>query len=338
MNEMDYPSKDVLFSIIVPVYNIEEYLGKCVKSILGNTYRNLELILVDDGSPDGCPRMCDAYAEKDKRVRVIHKENGGLVSARQAGVEIAVGDYVVCVDGDDWVAKNYLELYHDIIAKHNPDIICTGYVSAKGAVHTMHRLEYPLGYYDKKKIIEVIYPILIEDKNGCYFRPQIWAKAFKRSLYKQQQQVDSLVSVGEDHACSKPCIYHAASMYLAEDCPYYYRINPESMTNKRKPFFWGGPKSIGQHFEKQIDMSEYDFQEQVYRNVVHNVFNVAVSQFNQEKGYLEIKREIGDHLKDDYYDKCIRRCKYKSLNGRLAKIALQYRLYFLMYFYNKKGR
>ena len=103
--------EDVLFSVIVPVYNIERYLEKCVDSILNNTYKNFELILVDDGAPDGCPRICDSYSEKDKRVRVIHKKNGGLVSARQAGIEIATGDYVVCVDGDDWVSENYLELF-----------------------------------------------------------------------------------------------------------------------------------------------------------------------------------------------------------------------------------
>lgn len=332
--------EDVLFSVIVPVYNIEKYLEKCVDSILNNTYKNLELILVDDGSPDGCPRMCDTYSEKDKRVRVIHKKNGGLVSARQAGIEIATGDYVVCVDGDDWVSENYLELFYEIITTHYPDIICTGYVSVRDKVYTEHILEYPLGYYDKKKIIDKIYPILIEDEKGCYFIPQIWAKAFKKSLYKQQQLlVDSRISVGEDHACSKPCIYRAASMYLAEECPYYYRINTQSMTNKRKPFEWGGPKAIGLHFESQIDMSEYDFQEQVYRNVVHNVFNVAVSQFNQSKGYFEIKRDIKEHIKDEYYSKCIRRCKYKKdVKGNLARFALQHRLYFLMYLYNKRRR
>ena len=111
------------------------------------------------------------------------------------------------------------------------------------------------------------------------------------------------------------------------------------MTNRRKPFEWGGPKAIGLHFESQIDVSEYDLQEQVYRNVVHNLFNVAVSQFNQSKGYFEIKRDIKEHLKDDYYSKCIRRCKYKNdVKGNLARFALQHRLYFLMYLYNKRRR
>ncbi len=331
--------KEYLFSVVVPIYNIEQYLRKCVDSILSNTYKNIEVILVDDGSPDGCPQICDMYAEKDKRVRVIHKENGGLVSARQAGVEFATGDYIFCVDGDDWVADNYFEANYKVVLEYRPDIICSGYICAKGMQQIKRKLPYPLGYYNKTKIVEEIYPILIENENGRYFSPQIWAKAFKTALYKQQQQVDSLVSVGEDHACTKPCIFHAESMFLMEDCLYYYRMNPNSMTHKPKPYVWGGPKAIGKHFEKQIDMNHFDLQNQVYRNVVHNVFNVAVSRFNQKKSYREIAKEIKDNLKDEYYVTAIEQCRYhKNLKGSIARISLKYRLIFLMYLYNKKGR
>ncbi len=333
-----------LFSVIVPVYNIEKYLRKCVDSILSNTYKNIEVVLVDDGSPDGCPQICDMYSERDKRVRVIHKENGGLVSARQAGVRFATGDYVFCVDGDDWVADNYFEANYEIISEYGPDIVCSGYISARDNHQIIHRLQYSLGYYDKERIIKEIYPILIENENGRYFSPQIWAKAFKTALYKQQQQVDSLVSVGEDHACTKPCIFHAESMFLMEGCFYYYRINPDSMTRKPKPYVWGGPKEIGKHFEKQLDMKLFDFQDQVYRNVVHNVFNVAVSRFNQKKSYGEIAKEIRENLKDEYYVNAIEHCRYhKNLKGSLARTSLKYRLIFLMYLYNiynahKKGK
>ena len=89
-------------SVIVPVYNVEKYLCQCVDSILGQTYRDLEVILVDDGSPDGCPRICDEYARKDGRVKVIHKKNGGLSDARNAGLEMAGGEYVIFVDSDDF--------------------------------------------------------------------------------------------------------------------------------------------------------------------------------------------------------------------------------------------
>ena len=92
-----------LVSIIVPCYNVEAYLPKCVNSILEQTYKKIEIILVDDGSPDNCGKICDEYAKKDERIKVIHKENGGLVSARNAGYDVATGDWMMYVDGDDWL-------------------------------------------------------------------------------------------------------------------------------------------------------------------------------------------------------------------------------------------
>ena len=98
------------FSIIVPIYNVELYLVDCLNSILDQTYKTFEVILVDDGSTDNCASICDEYALKDDRIKVIHKENGGLVSARKAGVNIASGDYALCVDSDDWKGKyNFLK-------------------------------------------------------------------------------------------------------------------------------------------------------------------------------------------------------------------------------------
>ena len=96
-------------SIIVPVYKVEPYLDKCVSSIVNQTYTNLEIILVDDGSPDNCPAMCDAWAEKDSRIRVIHKPNGGLSDARNAGMAVATGELMAFVDSDDWIAPDMYE-------------------------------------------------------------------------------------------------------------------------------------------------------------------------------------------------------------------------------------
>lgn len=101
--------KETVFSIIVPVYNVEQYLDKCVRSLMDQTYRALEIILVDDGSPDGCPALCDAYAEEDSRIRVIHKKNGGLSDARNVGIEAATGDYIIFVDSDDYIEPDTCE-------------------------------------------------------------------------------------------------------------------------------------------------------------------------------------------------------------------------------------
>ena len=103
----------MFFSVVIPVYNVEKYLSQCVDSILAQSFTDYELILVDDGAKDNSGKICDEYAQKDSRVKVIHKENGGLVSARQAGIKMAVGEYVFHLDGDDAVCENALESAYD---------------------------------------------------------------------------------------------------------------------------------------------------------------------------------------------------------------------------------
>ena len=114
-----------MISVIVPVYKVEKYLRKCVDSILNQTYADFELLLVDDGSPDGCPQICDEYAARDSRVRVIHKPNGGLISARNEVIRAARGDYVCILDGDDRPLENMLQFIHDTVSglPEAPDMV-----------------------------------------------------------------------------------------------------------------------------------------------------------------------------------------------------------------------
>lgn len=116
--------KSPLISVIVPIYNVESYLNKCVESIVNQTYTNLEIILVDDGSPDNCPIMCDEWAKKDNRIKVIHKENGGLSSARNAGLDIAKGAFIAFVDSDDYVEAHYIEILLKKLLQYNVDLVC----------------------------------------------------------------------------------------------------------------------------------------------------------------------------------------------------------------------
>lgn len=111
-----------LISVIVPIYNVEKYLARCVDSIVNQTYKNLEIILVDDGSPDLCPQMCDDYAEKDNRIKVVHKKNGGLSDARNAGMAVATGEYISFIDSDDYVSDDFFECLLDVMNKKNSDI------------------------------------------------------------------------------------------------------------------------------------------------------------------------------------------------------------------------
>lgn len=116
-----------LISVIIPIYNVEKYICRCIDSILNQTYRNMEVILVDDGSPDNCPCICDEYRKKDERIEVIHKKNGGLSDARNAGLDIAAGEYVMFIDGDDYVDQQMVEKMHNIIGKSNADMVLCNY-------------------------------------------------------------------------------------------------------------------------------------------------------------------------------------------------------------------
>ena len=110
--------KTPLISVVLPIYNIESYLDRCMKAVLNQTYSNLEILMVDDGSPDNCPQICDRYAEQDSRVRALHKENGGLSDARNYGIARARGEYITCIDPDDYVDPDYVEYLYRLIDKY----------------------------------------------------------------------------------------------------------------------------------------------------------------------------------------------------------------------------
>ena len=114
-------------SIIVPIYKVEKELDRCVRSLLGQTYKNIEIILINDGSPDSCPQLCEKYARKDRRIKVVHKENGGLSSARNRGLEVAEGQYISFVDGDDWVEPDFIEALINNLKREKADISIIGY-------------------------------------------------------------------------------------------------------------------------------------------------------------------------------------------------------------------
>lgn len=119
--------KEETVTVIVPVYNVEKYLDRCVKSIVRQTYKDLEIILIDDGSPDRCPEMCDAWKLKDSRIKVIHKKNAGLGYARNTGIDNATGKYLCFVDSDDYIAPDTIEKAYYCAVQYNADIVSYGY-------------------------------------------------------------------------------------------------------------------------------------------------------------------------------------------------------------------
>lgn len=295
---------DVFFSIIMPVYNVEQYIEKSVTSILSQSYKNFELIMVDDGSTDGSPKLSDYYASIDARIKVIHQKNGGQTVARKNAVKRAKGKYIVCVDSDDWIDKDYLLSFKNILDKTDVDIICCGMMRVVGKIYIPNPLEYRKGLFTKKQIINEIYPSLIHPASGEGFPVCVCGKAIRSNIYKTyQERVAASLRMGEDLTCSLPCVYHAKSMYIMEECIYYYRDNPESYTRKKNVLDWNGPVLMMENLKRSINFDKYDFEEQLNRRILREIFLVAVSQFNRNDAYGIVKKDILMHISTKlYYD------------------------------------
>ncbi len=325
----------MLFSVIVPIYGVEEYLTPCVESILAQSWTDFELLLVDDGSPDACPAMCDAFALRDARVRVLHLQNGGVARARQSGVELASGRYLVFVDGDDFLPSDCLERFARSIASSEADCICGGFSATDGENCRPIPPPCPAGYYSRARMEKELFPFLIEDSDGRYFSNSVCARAWKKDLFKGFPLTESDISVGEDGACAKVALFHARSLLVLVEPLYFYRKRGSSITRSGAAFHWEGPAIISRHYEKHIDLDAFDLREQVRRNIVHNVFNVAASRFGQNKGWRDICREIVRETDRPFYREAIEHCRFKPFSkGWLAAATLKYRVVFLIWLYS----
>lgn len=173
-------NKDCLISIIVPVYKVEKYLDRCVRSLVNQTYKNLEIILVDDGSPDNCPKMCDEWAKKDSRIKVIHKENGGLSDARNKGFEQSLGEYILFVDSDDYIDEKMVEIMYNRIIEDKTDMcICDFSTFEDGQNPNKNFTMEPKVISAEKTLKSLIY-----DKSNVYF-VVAWNKLFRRELLEK---------------------------------------------------------------------------------------------------------------------------------------------------------
>lgn len=224
-----------MISVIVPVYKIEEYLRQCLESLSAQTLEDMEIIIVDDGSPDGCPEICDEYAAKDARMKVVHKQNGGLLSARKAGFAASSGDYIGFVDGDDWVVPETFMNMHNAIIKYSPDVILSDFLCDYGDCIEPSVQCFEEGFYDRARLESEIFPKMLFDGSFYSFgvNPNCWSKLVKRELIeKNLTPVDERIRMGEDAAFIYPCLLDAQSAACIKTPTYHYRITGRSIDRK----------------------------------------------------------------------------------------------------------
>lgn len=221
-----------LLSVVIPVYNVEEYLRECLNSVINQTYRNLEIILINDGSTDNSSLICDEFVRMDNRVRVIHQENMGLVAARKIGISSATGDIATFVDSDDWLDLNMYKIMVREMIDSGADIVSSGLIREYGK-HSIHDVEgIQPGTYSGKELDDIVKNNLVDESR--FFKSNvsmhIYNKLYnKELLMKNELLVPNNINVGEDAACVYPCILDANTIVFVDQCFYHYRIRNNSI-------------------------------------------------------------------------------------------------------------
>lgn len=246
--------KQPLVSVVVPIYNVEKYLERCVNSILNQTYKNLEVILVDDGSPDNSPALCDKFAEEDSRVKVIHKENGGLSSARNAGINSATGKYIGFVDSDDDIELDMYEKMLNVIQREKVDFVMADYarIPADGEKY-LKTLNIRSGLYNKADIKKEIYPSLIMGGNVDYGPLlSVWQCMYNLEFLRRNNlSFDEEVKWSEDNIFSAIMGYCADSFYYMKgEGVYHYYQNSNSITTGYRSGAWDVYLTMNRHLKQ----------------------------------------------------------------------------------------
>lgn len=220
------------FSIIVPIYNTEQYLRQCVDSLLGQSFQDFQLVLVDDGSPDGAGAICDEYAAGDSRITVVHKENGGLVSARKAGLAVCTGEYVLNVDSDDYVSPDHLERFAAVIREHHPQVVLCDTTLFSEQDQWTWEGKLPEGLYEGEGMDIIRANLICSEKGEHIVLYNVWAAAVERDVYTPwQNAVPEYISRGEDLLVTAPMLAQCRTVYVTHHTGYYYRSNPTSIMN-----------------------------------------------------------------------------------------------------------
>ena len=293
----------VEISIIVPVYKVEKYLDRCINSLTVQTCQNMEIILVDDGSPDQCPRLCDQFAELDNRIKVIHKKNGGLSSARNAGMRIAQGKYIGFVDSDDEVEEN---MFAEMIAaaeQNHADFVMCDYVRIlESGEQYLVSTELGSGIYDKEKIRKEIYPSLIMGENMDYGPVlSVWHCIYHHQFLKRNNiTFADDVKWSEDNLFSALVGYHANRfVYLKKKGFYHYYQNPETITTSYRAGAWKVYRRMNEYLVDFFkENRKYDFERQLKLHLIYYACNtIKMECGNAEsvrKAAIRIKRILQD--------------------------------------------
>ncbi len=327
-------------SIVVPVYNTEKYLNQCIDSILGQSFTDFALIIVDDGSTDRSGSICDEYAKADQRVIVMHTENHGVVIARRTGVNCAHGEYTTFVDSDDWIDSDFYKSIFEEAGETNADILICNRMDCGGIC--VETTSFQSGYYNKVELENTVFPQMMYDIQLDRYRinPSLWNKVFRKELLKTvYKDVDPIVTLGEDAVCSFPCIARANSILILEnEACYHYREDHISMVNHCDIRLLQRISILAGNMNRQFAALPEIFDRQVRCFVAYNGLYAArqVLLLNRELTLCQRIRAVKDFLEQPVIAQAFREASKSSATAKLkCKIffAKKKKVYFLLLFW-----
>lgn len=324
-------------SVIVPIYNVGRYLTRCIDSILKQSHEDLEIVLVDDGSTDECVEMCDVYAARDSRIIVVHKPNGGLISARVAGLAAATASLAMFVDGDDWIEPDCISRCVEAWENNDVDLVCFGTLVCEADGVRQRSFGLRAGLYTRADIEKEVFPLLVEDEYGRHFDTSLWGKLYDSDrLRAAYVGVDDCITLGEDGVVTRPYVLACESMCVLDRCLYNYnRENQSSMTRSLKPISWDNARMIRKRFLDIFSPLGIDWVRQVNRNTAHNLLITTLSQFNGKDGYLRTSQSIRREMKKPEWRGALQDTGYKSTALKAMTFCMRHGFVLPIWLYSK---
>ena len=322
-----------IISIIVPVYNVEKYLKRCVESILEQTMKEIEIILVDDGSPDNCPTMCDEYAAKDARVKVVHKENGGLGFARNSGLDIASGEYVAFVDSDDYITNDMCEKLYEAAIRNKADIVYGGVWkkdNSSDECKSISDFKEEMVWGGNEQVTTFLLNLVGTEctyKKDTIMEVSVWKALFKKSIFDEKniRFVSERQFISEDLIFDIDFIPYAKCIVVIPDCIYYYCYNPDSLSKVfRKDRFVKG-KELYKEVEKKLSIlySEKIYRKHLDRLLIARSRAIAhqIAHCYKNLGKKEAKNLLEQICNDSDLQEILSRYPIKKMPKKYAAVA-----------------
>lgn len=317
--------QEELISVIVPVYNVENYLERCMISLLNQRYTNYEVLLIDDGSKDSSGKLCDKFATVHDKVKTFHKENGGLGSARNYGMEHAVGKYVCFVDSDDQVDRDYLKELYYALKKYGADISVCGYLYSSGTFTASYAFED--GVFNTDEILKKF-------ACGNSFFNFAWNKLYRKEIFDKMPMCYSERHCAEDMYFNTFYYRYINKAAMVKKTLYTYYVNLASLSNGRRPHFWEDMLLVYDAFAETCRIKQIPVE--YANNLLTVMLRNSISNFFNKKTSIRSCRK--------YVEKCLEKrnvCDLKILQGKLGKVdrllynAVRKKRYITIYIYMK---